>query len=140
VSAHDNLSQELFFNVHRGVSVTGTAGLNLRGNVGTHWSVDNAVAKDFAIDNTDREYRKPVILHAEVPISSVETDTKQLDYRSVGGKFAHEKEVPVQEGGKIRITGRTTLRRAKNEDTTKNPYNFSKSRKITYNPPREAKA
>ena len=135
------LSNELFFNVHRGIAV-GKEGVDQKSNVGMHWSADQEIAKDFAVDNTDRGYyEKPVVLHGQVPLSSVEMDTGTLQRKNVGGNFEGEKEVPVQRGKKLLITGRTTLRQDKSlKDVKKTRHLYSKSRTRTYNPPREATA
>ena len=141
MSAQDNLSQELFFNAHRGIAV-GKEGVEQKSGVGMHWSADQEIAKDFAVDNTDRGYyEKPVVIHAQVPISSVETDTDALERFQVGGVFSGEKEVPVERGNKLLITGRTTLRQDKSlKDVKKTRDFYPKSRTRTYNPPREATA
>ena len=140
MAAEDNLSQELFFNVHRGI-VAGSGGVDQKSGVGMHWSADKAIAEDFAVDNNVPGYTKPYVLHAQVPLSSVETDTETLERKHVGGLYSGEKEVPVGIGNKLRITGRTTLRQDKNaQDVTKNRNRYPKSRTRTYNPPREAKA
>ena len=141
MAAEDNLSHELFFNVHRGIAV-GSEGVDQKREVGMHWSADKAIAEDFAVDNTDRGYyEKPVVLHARVPLSSVETHTSTLKSKNVGGNFEGEKEVPVGRGKPIMITGRTTLRQDKNvQDVKKNRHRYPKSRTRTYNPPREATA
>jgi hypothetical protein len=135
------LSNELFFNVHRGIAV-GSEGIDQRSGVGMHWSADKEIAKDFAVDNTDRGYyEKPVVLHGQVPLSSVETDPNTLQTKKVGGNFEGEKEVPVKRGKKLLITGRTTLRQDKSlKDVKKNRHLYSKTRTRTYNPPREATA
>lgn len=131
----NNLSNELFFNVHRGLSAEKER-LNQKHHVGMHWSANDIIAEDFAVDNNEPGRTKPYIIHAEVPISSVETDSDTLYNRGVGGDFAGEKEVPVKPGSPIRVTGRTTLRKDKSDSR----YQYSKSRKRTYNPPREATA
>lgn len=145
MSAEDNLSQELFFTVHRGIATTPNRIFHKK-DVGMHWSAKKDVAETFATDSAgdsvfDRvssklHTTKPYVFHAEVPISSVERRTHLLKQYKVGGEFAKEEEVPVRAEAPIRITGRTTLRQAKSDSR----YEYSKSRKRTYNPPREAKA
>jgi hypothetical protein len=112
-------------------------------NFGTHWSADEQVAKEFANSPNSRSmtphWRTDYahIIHAEVPMSSVETETETMKR----GGFANfsrqdpteEKEVMVKEGAPVKVTGRTSLRRSKDETAIK-------SRKRTYNPPREMKA
>jgi hypothetical protein len=140
MSAEDNLSKELFFNVHRGVAV-GSEGVDQKRGVGMHWSADKAIAEDFAVDNNEPGRTKPYVIHAEVPLSSVETHTGTLNKKNVGGVFSGENEVPVGRGNQIRITGRTTLRQDKTaQDVKKNRNRYPKSRTRTYNPPREATA
>ena len=140
MAAEDNLSHELFFNVHRGIAATPKE-VDQRRRVGMHWSADKEVATDFAIDNTERGVTKPIVLHGQVPMSSVETNPSTLwDHRVIGEL---EKEVPVGLGKKVLITGRTTFRPTPDispETRLKNRHRYPKSRKRTYNPPREATA
>lgn len=141
----NNLSNELFFTVHRGIAAHPKRIFN-KTDVGMHWSAKKAVAETFATDSAgdsvfDRvsstlHETRPYVFHAEVPISSVERNTHVLRAKKVGGDFAKEEEVPVRVEAPIRITGRTTLRQAKSDSR----YEYSKSRKRTYNPPREATA
>lgn len=140
MAAQDNLSQELFFTAHRGIAHEDPKTMNQKSNVGMHWSADKSIAEDFAVDNNTPGYTKPYVFHAEIPMSSVETNTDTLDYHSVGGDFSGEKEVPVGEGKKIRITGRTTLRKDPKINDGKNRHRYPKSRTRRYNPPREATA
>ena len=140
MAAEDNLSHEMFFKVHRGI-VAENGYVDQRSGVGMHWSADKSIAEDFAVDNNEPGRTKPYVLHAEVPVSSVETDTQRLKKENVGGVFSGENEVPVARGKQIRITGRTTLRQDKNaKDVKKNRHRYPKSRTRTYNPPREATA
>ena len=135
MAAEDNLSRELFFDVHRGIAANPKE-IDQKHSVGMHWSADKSTARAFAIDNTIRGRTKPIVLHGQVPISSVETDPSTLwDHRVIGEL---EKEVPVGSGKKMLITGRTTFRPL---GTSLNErHNYPKSRKRTYNPPREATA
>jgi hypothetical protein len=146
------LSNELFFQAHRGVNISyphypkeGKSSqykLDMN-NLGTHWSADEQVAKEFANHPSSRSnepsWRTDYahVIHAEVPVSSVETDTakmKEGGFANFSRQDPHEeKEVMVKEGAPIKITGRTSLRRSKDETAIK-------SRKRTFNPPREIKA
>lgn len=128
----NNLSNELFFQVHRGLVARNSSKLAQKTNVGMHWSADKAVAKEFAEDYVEPGFSKPFILHGDVPVSSVETNTHVLESQKVGGDFSKEKEVPVKPGSPVYITGRTSFRLDKSGN-----YN---PRKRTYNPPREATA
>lgn len=146
MSASDNLSNELFHNVHRGLDLAWHGNNNIgfgnidKKNLGTHWSASQDVAEKFANKNSKypswrTNYAK--ILHAQVPMSSVETDTetmKSRGYGNFGGKDPlGEKEVMVKEGAPVKLTGITKLRESKDK-------NEVKSRKRSYNPPREMKA
>ena len=139
MAAEDNLSHEMFFKVHRGI-VAENGNVDQRSGVGMHWSADKSIAEDFAVDNNEPGRTKPYVLHAEVPVSSVETDANTLNKQKVGGVFSGENEVPVARGKQIRITGRTTLRKDPKINDGKNRNRYPKSRTRTYNPPREAKA
>ena len=142
MAAEDNLSRELFFNVHRGIAATPSE-VDQRSRVGMHWSASKDVAIDFAVDNTERGVTKPIVFHGQVPVSSVETDSDALHTHNVGGDFSGEKEVPVSLGKKVLITGRTTFRPTPDispETRLKNRHRYPKSRTRTYNPPREATA
>ena len=142
------LSNELFFEAHRGVNLSyphypkeGKSSqyrLDTK-NLGTHWSADEAVAKRFANKGEYPDWRTDYahVIHAKVPMSSVETHTETMKQ----GGFANfsrqdpmnEQEVMTKEGAPVQVTGMTTLRRSKDETEVK-------SRKRTYNPPREMKA
>ena len=128
MAAEDVLSNELFFQVHRGLYVKPGEKLDSK-NPGTHWSASPVVAEAFARKGGDPGSTR-VIFHANVPISSVETRTGTLKRKEVGGEHEHEQEVPVRFQKPVLVTGRTTLR----------GFGDVKSRKRTYNPPREMKA
>jgi hypothetical protein len=142
------LSNELFFEAHRGVNLSyphypreGKSSqyrLDSK-NFGTHWSADENVAKRFANKGEYPDWRTDYarVVHAEIPMSSVETHTETMKQ----GGFANfsrqdpmnEKEVMTKEGAPVRVTGMTTMRRSKDQTEVK-------TRKRTYNPPREGKA
>lgn len=123
------LSNELFFNVHRGIPVPSRKDIETNWT-GMHWSAKPEIAKDFAIDNAEPGTTQPFVLHAQVPISSVETNERILREKKVGGVFHKEEEVPVGRGKPVKLLGITKYRGGKR---------FEKSRTRTYNPPREAK-
>jgi hypothetical protein len=84
MSATDALSQELFFQAHRGISQYKPT--PLKKNLGMHWTTEENIANELA----DRvrssrpdgpEYR--TIVHANIPVSSQETDTGVLEERRV---------------------------------------------------------
>lgn len=129
MAAQDNLSNELFFQVHRGLYLKPGEKLDAK-HTGTHWSVLPDVAEGFARKGGDSESKR-FIYHANLPMSSVETRTGTLERKQVGGKWKAEKEVPAQFNKPVLVTGRTTLR----------GFGWdSKKRKRTYNPPREMPA
>ena len=150
MSASDNLSQELFFTVHRGISKPNPKPLNKE--LGTHWTTQEDIAHELA----DRQqtghdfYYSPehrTIIHGEVPMSSVETNIEELDKGSVfsSGNLNKniEKEVPIKRGAKVRVTGITKIYKDPRLDKdTGNPIENRKmrTRKRTYSPPREMQA
>ena len=142
--SNNNLSQQqfqLYFEAHRGVA-SHPERLDTKDEVGMHWSTDKGVAKDFAVHSVKPGQTKPYILHAQIPVGSVDTDTERLnDYKVGGKKYADEREVPVELGKRMLITGKTTLREGKEPDLDTRPHlRYTKSRTRTYNPPREATA
>lgn len=150
MSASDNLSNELFFQAHRGINTSyphyPKQGKSSQyrldsNNLGTHWSADEQVAKEFANSPNSRALTSywrtnhAKVVHAEVPLSSVETDTatmQQGGFANFSRQDPHEeKEVMVKEGAPIKVTGVTKLRQS---------GDAIKTRKRTYKPAREMKA
>jgi len=106
---------ELTFPVHRGLM---NAPDKDRG-LGMHWSADPSIARNMFATKSGH------VIHADAPVSSVETNTKALDRWSVSsGLFPEEKEVPVKTGSTVKVTGITG----------------PSGRTRTYNPPREMRA
>ena len=152
MAAQDNLSNELFFKVHRGVNVSyphypeeGKSSqyrLDSK-NLGTHWSADADVAKEFANSPNSRALTSywrtdhAKVIHADVPMSSVETDSETMrlgGFANFSRQDPHEeKEVMVKKGAPIKVTGITKLRQSKDKSEVK-------SRKRTYKKPREMSA
>jgi hypothetical protein len=130
MSAQDNLSQELFFDAHRGIHATSRKDIETT-YAGMHWSAKEDVAKDFATGWAEPGYNHPFVLHAQVPLSSIETNPSLLKEKKVGGVFHKEEEVPVKLGKPIKLLGITKYRGGKT---------FEKARTRRYNPPREATA
>lgn len=123
-----NLSNELFFNVHRGLREP----LDKSRGLGIHWSADYGVARRFSRDKT--------VLHAQVPVSSVETDFKKLKQQGVdlnSTQVLPEQEVSLKKGAPVRLTGITVWKRKKNDLTGMTPE-IKRIRK--FNPPREMQA
>ena len=148
MSASDNLSQELFHEVHRGVNLSyphyPKAGKSSQykldsKNLGTHWSVDEGVAKRFANKGEYPDWRTDYarVVHAEIPMSSVETNEetmRQGGFANFSRQDPHnEKEVMVKEGAPVKVTGLTKMRRSKD-------HTEIKVRKRTFKPAREMKA
>ena len=125
------LSNELFFNVTRGINLKPElAHTYTEKNTGVHWSANTYTVENFAKRNRQKGSKR-IILHGQVPVSSVETDSKVLKEKDAESiKYLGENEVTVKEGSPVFLTGRTTFR----------GYQKTKSRKRNYNPPREMKA
>lgn len=105
MSAQDHLGRqwgqpELTFQVHRGV----TRKFKKDAPLGMHWSADPKVARRFAGHFGS-------VMHAEVPISAVETNTHKLKRSFVDTNDRTyknpEKEIPVKSGAKVKVTGVT---------------------------------
>jgi hypothetical protein len=107
MSAQDNLGRqwqqpELSFTVHRGITRKPQKGRWL----GMHWSADPAVARKFAGPFGH-------VMHGEIPMSSVETDTNRLRSEQVltperdRSMSQPEKEVSATIGKPVKVTGKT---------------------------------
>lgn len=99
--------------------------------LGMHWTSDPSIARNM--------FATPYghVVHAEVPISSVETDTKVLNRWGVSDaeqeKANPEKEVPIKSGTSIKVTGVTSPSRRVS------PTKWKSGRTRRYNPAREMK-
>lgn len=149
MSASDHLGPqwsqpELTFQVHRGLTRKPQKGRWL----GMHWSADPAVARRFAGPFGH-------VVHADVPMSSVETDPRTLRSESVfqdsdfDDPSRVEKEVPVTVGKPVKVTGITGPEADKetgfwngrrNEGSPSAMGAKRPARKRTYKKPREMKA
>jgi hypothetical protein len=107
MSAQDNLGRqwqqpELSFTVHRGITRKPQKGRWL----GMHWSADPKVARKFAGPFGH-------VIHGEIPMSSVETDTNRLRSEQVltserdRSMSQPEKEVSATIGKPVKVTGMT---------------------------------
>ena len=101
-----------------------------------HFSESEKTAKRFA----SRAYWQPgSVVHAKIPMSSVETNATTLGQRGFarfkGKDPLGEEEIPVKQDAPIFVTGRTSLRPAKPLSNGER-----KTRTRRYNPPREMKA
>lgn len=127
------LSQELFYEVHRGIQ--GSVGKGGYEGLGMHWSASRNTAEHFT-----HKYGMPesAVIHAQIPLSSVETDSKRLverGYANFGGKDPlGEKEVPVKEGASVFVTGITRYKRRDRDDWA------LRKRTTRYAEPKEMKA
>ena len=134
------LSNELFHQVHRGMLISTAMGKKVdTENLGMHWSASPDKAEEFAIKQMHWPDRTGYVYHAQVPMSSVETDTERLRKRGFAGFSGKdplgEQEVPVKENAPVKVTGRTTYKRKRIPGGSE-----VKLRKRTYNPPREMRA
>ena len=138
MAAEDNLSHELFFEAHRGLREKNP---DSQYGLGIHFSSSENVAQKFA---ARVPWEHGTIIHAKIPMSSVETDTKTLGQRGYAGFIGKlrdplgEKEVPVKEGASVFVTGKTSLKPA--PPLPDGERGERRSRTLTYNPPREMKA
>jgi hypothetical protein len=107
MTAQDNLGRqwqqpELSFTVHRGITRKPQKGRWL----GMHWSADPKVARKFAGPFGH-------VIHGEIPMSSVETDTNRLRSEQVltserdRSMSQPEKEVSATIGKPVKVTGMT---------------------------------
>lgn len=123
------LSNELFFEAHRGVTQS-----SVDKPLGVHWSANRYTANLFAtheLNESDKTahslYKHGSLISAQIPLSSVETDTEKLkDYQIT----KYESEVPVKRGAPVYVT---KIRTGGGEGD-------KRSRTRTYVPPREMKA
>ena len=156
-----NLSNELFFEAHRGLKQSPDKKYGL----GMHWSVDEGVARQFSGGGKKHDpnawspsdsSQPHTVIHAKVPISSVETDRKVMGQRGVfdpnsssaqfRGLAEHEKEISVRPGAPVLVTGRTKYRRIERPSQAPSAIPGiskevkTKPRTRRYNPPREMTA
>lgn len=143
------LSNELFFEAHRGIS----GPIRKNRGLGTHFSADKDTATTMAQMNKEPEdfYYHPehtTVIHADIPMSSVETSKHALMRSDVWDidnlNKNREKEVTVKEGAKVRVKGISTRKAPAPYDLDtgeRNPkFKQPRTRTRTYNPPREMKA
>lgn len=135
------LSNELFFEAHRGLHKVLPKDVD-QSHLGMHWSADPDVGRGFANSawgpGMHTTGNPGVIYHAQIPVSSVETDTHNLHNKKVGGEFEFEQEVPVKEKAKVFVTGRTKV--TPSSPPGEYQYDAPRIRRRSYNPPREMTA
>ncbi len=114
-----NLSNELFFEAYRGFP-TGKKHF-IKKALGMHWSANKEIAHRFSDGSTawSAGRKHGVIVHANIPVSSVETDPKTLWKQKVSGDL--EQEVPVKKGAQILVTGITKRKGEKTRTRKFNP-------------------
>jgi hypothetical protein len=138
------LSNELFFEAHRGLRFKGKETVD-KSELGMHWSADRDKADEFATKHINwPKWERGETFHAQIPVSAVETNFTRLRDEGfanfTGQDPLGEKEVPVKEGAKIRVTGVTKHRRVYNVKDQINSGTQLKSRTRKYTPPREMQA
>jgi len=156
-----SLSNELFFQAHRGLKDSPSKDRGL----GMHWSADKSIAFGFSgggkryVPNVWHASDRPqpnTVIHAQVPISSVETSRKVLGSRGVfdpnsssaqfRGLAEHEKEISVRPGAPVLVTGMTKYRRIERPSQAPSAIPGiskevkTKPRTRKYNPPRQMTA
>jgi hypothetical protein len=113
------VQQEIAADVFRGTSSLKPS------NVGSHFSADKTIAGWFG-------GRRGVVINAEIPISSMETDTATLKRKGVGdtqdweGGPADEKEITARTGAPIKVksvTRRGPLASTKSIEAARSAYN-----------------
>ena len=129
MAAEDNLSRELFFDAHRGIRLKSWNNFKInKENLGMHWSAGiNYIPEDTRV------------VHAKIPMSSVETDAARLKERDVTSVDHFEKEIPVKDNAPVFVTGISKFKEVYGQGRDGNMIK-TKSRTRTYNPPREMKA
>lgn len=137
------LSNELFFPVHRGLAYQRGEKTN-RGALGMHWSATPYHAEERASRHLHYGGHKGEVWHGTAALSSVEMDTNRLKERGYAG-FAGkdplgEKEVPLKEGAPVKVTGVTKYRIKEHRKDNLLVGTEVKTRKRTFNPPREMRA
>jgi hypothetical protein len=138
------LSNELFFQVHRGLAYHRGEKTN-KGALGMHWSATPWHAEERASRHLRYGGHKGEVWHGTASISAVETDTARLKERGYAGFEGKdplgEKEVPLKEGAPVTVTGVTKYRIKEH----RHEQGFitgteTKRRERRFNPPREMKA
>ena len=141
------LSNELFFNVHRGVLLRHQDVLD-KESLGIHWSASHEKANEFATKHLNWPEQRGVVMHGQIPMSSVETNPETLQKRGFADFIYKgrrdplgEKEVPMQTDKPVMVTGMTTYRRKEryNEEGIRTGSEM-RQRTRKFNPPRQMKA
>ena len=144
MSAQDNLN-ELQFKAYRGLSRP----LNSSKGLGMHWSADKYIAEsipDHQRSGDDRYYNPThtTVIHASIPMSSVETNERTLRQNYVYSpedlSKNKEKEIPVKQGAPVFVHAIDNLKRGATHDfftgdRIENPKERVRTRR--YNPPRK---
>ena len=122
-----NLSNELFFQAHRGL----TKVTKPKGALGSHWSASRGTADDFMSRGSTRP--TGVIISAKIPMSSVETSTNRIkDVRR--GEYG-EQEITTKKNAPVFVQSMTKV-----YDNPNSKYGGGRTRTRRYNPPRQMNA
>lgn len=112
-----------------------------KSSLGVHWSSDEKVAQDFGGTNYMPELAR--VVHARIPMSSVETNKEQLVKRGYasfpGPNASNEQEVMTKEGAPVYVTGISKFKEAYGQKSEDGRLPVRK-RTRTYKQPREMKA
>ena len=125
--------------------------------LGSHWTASKETAEVFA-EQVPGGYRKlgpdvipsgsgyapHTTITADIPMSSVETDTNVLKSKDVVGKsgkyeYPHEQEIPVKEGAPVYVKEIQSKSPKKNL-ANKDRFQRHRVRTKRFNPPKEMKA
>ena len=149
MSASDHLSPTQFVKnsqlvkVHRGIPDIAD-----EDRLGKHWSTNKKVAKHFAKEHDvhgqvahDQDHYGQVYHGFVGKRHTLQNTHDEMDpeYQAITGKYgiyekgSDERELTVQPGKPVLVTGRTTIK-------SRGPRGGVKSRTRTYNPPRVKKA
>lgn len=122
-----NLSNEMFFEAHRGL----TKVTKPTGALGSHWSASRGTADDFMSRGSTRP--TGVIISARIPMSSVETNTNRIkDVRR--GEYG-EQEITTKKNAPVYVQSMTKV-----YDNPNSKYGGGRTRTRKYNPPRKMQA
>ena len=134
------LSNNQFVEVHRGF---GRKNINIKQPLGMHWTSEPHIANRFAdrgVPESPGDIDTSVIMHGKVASTDV-VNPKSREGRDLVARFqiwpdSGEKEKTVRPGSTVLVTGQTRLKTRKD----RGGHIEWKSRKRTYNPPRNMTA
>jgi len=140
-----NLSNELFFPVHRGIHLNTPQTKTDLSSLGMHWSATPEHPIERATRHLNWNTQRGEVWHGLAPLSSVETDTTRLKQRGYAGfenkDPLNEKEIALKEAAPVKITGVTKYRLKEHRDEEGVRIGSEKKKRTRkFNPPREMKA